>query len=508
MNKWVRVGIFVCTFALAASAGAWAQDPDSITAADVAGSRLHSMKATTPSKNAKLLMQIGKHQNTGTPSSASATTTGITGIDSLINFSGDFMTPGFDPNGKAQDHWFFNSIGNRPELGGTTTLDAPIVPVFLDLRDVNGMPRFVRVNSGSKERAVTCGVGETDFAKNCHRLLFDPTPFIAPVLESPVYSNTAYTSSDIPTQFADAVGRAEYQIAAPDWHTLLAPSVKNSQTMVINQDPRCGAKGTAGHCNYLFALNPDGSCCFFVLIDVNVFENGLAPSVPSAVFPPPSTTPVGAAEAAGDIKTQSVSNFFFPPAFLFFQTPQGLACCIGGFHTIDVEPGDANNGNLPRVFVLAFTTWDVPIFVDPNIQDVTGLSHEISEIYNDPFVAALLLNPADLTTRVDITPWWLAPNGLCQDSLEVGDVIEGIPNAESLITMPVDFTPNNLFTYHPQNEALLQWFEFQSPSTALNGAFSYPDVNNHVDFSTNPPTVTSVPTLAALSTPQKAGCKL
>jgi len=34
--------------------------------------------------------------------------------------------------------------------------------------------------------------------------------------------------------------------------------------------------------------------------------------------------------------------------------------------------------------------------------------------------------------------------------------------------------PNN-FTYHPQNEALVQWFEFQSPSTAINGAYSYPD---------------------------------
>jgi len=46
-------------------------------------------------------------------------------------------------------------------------------------------------------------------------------------------------------------------------------------------------------------------------------------------------------------------------------------------------------------------------------------------------------------------------------------------------------TMPNGFTYHPQNEALLQWFEFQSPSTALNGAYSYPDIT----------------TLAALSAP-------
>ncbi len=33
----------------------------------------------------------------------------------------------------------------------------------------------------------------------------------------------------------------------------------------------------------------------------------------------------------------------------------------------------------------------------------------------------------------------------------------------------------NGYTYHPQNEALLQWFESKSHSDAINGAFSYPD---------------------------------
>jgi hypothetical protein len=30
-------------------------------------------------------------------------------------------------------------------------------------------------------------------------------------------------------------------------------------------------------------------------------------------------------------------------------------------------------------------------------------------------------------------------------------------------------------TYHPQTEALLQWFEQKSTSTAINNAFSYPN---------------------------------
>jgi hypothetical protein len=108
-------------------------------------------------------------------------------------------------------------------------------------------------------------------------------------------------------------------------------------------------------------------------------------------------------------------------------------------------------------------------------QDVTALSHEIAETYNDPFVVSDSVH--------NLTPWWLAPNGNCQNSLETGDVIEGLPSA----TFPIFL---NGFTYHPQNEALLQWFEFESPSSALGGAYSYPNTS----------------TLTQLSAPQKFLC--
>jgi hypothetical protein len=460
MNKWFGVSLVVCLVALASAVSVRAQDADAITAADVAGARLKFTRV-----NPKANGQNGPMQ----PSLP-----GIPGIDSVPNFSGTYSTPGFDPNGKPQSNWFFNTLGNAPEVGGTTTLNAPIVPVSLDFRNVDGSPRFVRVVKGI---AMTCG---TPREPGCQRLFFDAAPFIQPVLESPVFSNANYTSSAAPTQFADAVARAEYQGATADWHTLLAPSVKTTRTMVINQDASCGLK--QGHCNYLFAVNGDGSCCFFVLVNVNTFVTELFP--PTFTFPPDSSTPVGAAEAAGDITTKDVSTFFFPPAYLFIPTKTGRLCCIGGFHSFDRESGDASNGNLLRAFVLNYSTWFQPIFLDPTILDVTGLSHEVSEIYNDPFVAFFDVNPPNPAIRFDLTPWWLSPNGNCQDDLEVGDVIEGLPRQVFPITMP------NGFTYHPQNEALLQWFEFQSPSTAINGAYSYPDIT----------------TLTALSAPQKAGC--
>jgi hypothetical protein len=92
--------------------------------------------------------------------------------------------------------------------------------------------------------------------------------------------------------------------------------------------------------------------------------------------------------------------------------------------------------------------------------DVTGLSHEIAETYNDPFVVSDNVH--------NLTPFWLSPNGNCQDDLETGDVIEGLPKA----TFPVML---NGFLYHPQSEALQQWFKFESPSSVLGGAYNCPD---------------------------------
>jgi hypothetical protein len=438
--KLLRMLLLVCLVVLASAFSLRAQDDDAISATAVAGMGLKFTHVGPPTaKNGMAHARFG-----------------IPNADSVVNFNGQYFTPGQDSNGNPQQHWYFNTLGNPPQQGGTTTVNAPIVPVSLDLRNADGSPRFVKVVGPN---VVTCANPPDP---SCHRLFFDATPFIEPILESPVFSNANYTSSPVPTQFADAVARAEYSKAKPDWHTLLAPSVKTGRTMTL-------LRGT-----YQFSLNADGTCCFFVLLNVNSFENALFPS--TSTFPPDSSTPIGAAEASGDITTKDLSTFFFPPAYLFIPTPQGNLCCIGGFHTFDFEGGDARNGNVPRLFVLNYSTWDQPIFQDRTVLDVTGLSHEVSETYNDPLVVADGVH--------NLTPWWLAPNGNCQNDLEVGDVVEGLPRQTFPITMP------NGFTYHPQNEALLQWFEFESPSGALNGAYSYPDIT----------------TLTALSAPQKAGC--
>jgi len=56
--------------------------------------------------------------------------------------------------------------------------------------------------------------------------------------------------------------------------------------------------------------------------------------------------------------------------------------------------------------------------------------------------------------------------------LETGDPVEVLSTA----TVPIPVKEGRrIFTYHPQTEALLQWFEMGKTSNAIDGAFSYPD---------------------------------
>jgi hypothetical protein len=356
---------------------------------------------------------------------------GISGAETIANFNKHFKAPGVNPFGNPQNTWYYSMVGNPPELGGTTAFDAPIVPVIVDLRDKNGKPRFIHGNP----------------------LVSDPSSLVPAVINSPVFSNTSFTSSPTPTQFTDAIFRAEFDpVMRPDWHTVLAASPKTARRMIINQSDM----GHGATPNYVFVLNPDGTCCFQIRVDINVFINLLFPAVPTD-----TVTPVGAAENAGDITDKDISTFLFPATYLFFNGDPS-ACCVIGFHTFDFEPGDSSSGGLTKFFVLNYSSW-IPspsIFRDKQVLDVTALSHEMTETFNDPFVGFDNIH--------NITPFWRSPNGQCQDILETGDVIEGLPNEIFPITM-------NGMTYHPQNEALLQWFEFQPVSNALGGAYSYPD---------------------------------
>ena len=344
---------------------------------------------------------------------------GITGINSIPNFNGQFFADGLDANGNPNRHWYTNTVGNPPQMGRTTTINAPIQPINVELDDVNG--------------------NLVSFAGN--PLISPIGPFVQPILNSPVFSPASFTSSDEPTQYTDAVMRAEFfNKMKPDWHTLLAPSVLPTVTLHLKQSANCGGAPNFTGCNYVFIPNPDNTCCLLIFANASPFLDQLFNIVDSDI-------------SSNAITTADISNFLVPNTALFVGDL--TQCCIGGFHEFAF---DSTVNPQPR-WVFTYATWLSPDLFR-NAADVTGISHELAETFNDPFVVSDNVH--------NLTPWWLAPNGQCQDDIEVGDVIEGLPNAEFPVTL-------NGFTYHPQNVALTQWFEFKATSNAIDSAFSYPD---------------------------------
>jgi hypothetical protein len=150
----------------------------------------------------------------------------------------------------------------------------------------------------------------------------------------------------------------------------------------------------------------------------------------------------------------------YPNTFLFSINSKGNRfpgdCCVLGFHTYFLDPQAVPQSR----WISAFASWISPGLFGSGFQDVTGLSHEVAEAYNDPFIDNLV-------------PVWQFPGvAACQNNLETGDPVEVLPQATVAIPLKEN---GKTFIFHPQTEALLQWFTQGPASNAIHGAFSYPD---------------------------------
>src|SRR5215472_13884220 len=290
--------------------------------------------------------EVGKINN-GHPTSAE-----IPGIEGVSNWGGTFNEPGFDPKGNPTNTWFYNMIGNPPTSGKTTTFAVPIIPVKVELLDANGNPEFT----------------------------VDPAGDARPVVNSPIFQDAKYSSSDKPTQFTDAVQRAEFHnVESTNWHTLLAPSVKPEVTLTVPSG------------KWFVGLNADGSVAF-TLMDFDTFVNEMFPSS----FPVDNSTIIGQEELNGTMTTSNISTFLFDNLYLF-ENGDVNQCCVLGFHEPDIEPG--SNGALAN-YDMIYASYITPGLFLGGAQDITGLSHEMSETFNDPFSGVYF--------PYDTVPWWLS----------------------------------------------------------------------------------------------------
>jgi len=346
----------------------------------------------------------------------------IPGLNTVPTFTGAFASPYPSIDFfQSSDGYITVSpyvmIGNQPQLGGTTTIPANLVAVSLQLLNPDGST-FANVPFG---------------------------PFEDLTEDSPNFRNSNYSVGN--TQFGDAVQRAEfYNVMGEDWHTMLSPSYTNRATLQIPATVQVqffdGTIITVP--GYITQTASDGSTVVFLLdLLFNFLDFNQA------------VTDIN----AGSFTTNGINYHLYPNTFLFSVVDElgDLSCCVLGFHEYIFDPTVTPS---PR-WIYAYASWISPGTFGGGFQDVTALSHETSEALNDPFTN-------------NIVPTWQFPGifGACQANLETGDPVEVLSNA----TVPITTREKHeVYQYHPQTEALLQWFEIGNPSNAIGGAFSYPD---------------------------------
>jgi hypothetical protein len=259
---------------------------------------------------------------------------------------------------------------------------------------------------------------------NGNNIVLDATPIVAPVLNSPNFRNASYRTGV--TQFADAVQRAEFNGAMrDDWHTLLAkPELLKSVQIEVPPNTALGQ---------VFQVRNSGK--MYAIVDTSFFISQL------------NTI----------IQLQNLNIQGLPIALTnnVFLSPNAHVerCCVVGFHTA-FDQGMRDGRQMLQTFVWASYV-STGIF-GGTFEDVIALSHEISEWMNDPFIT-------------NAVPRWQYPNSTdCQSSMETGDPMETMPNAGFPVTI-------DTMTYHPQTQALMQWFARKPASDAINAAYSFPD---------------------------------
>jgi hypothetical protein len=341
----------------------------------------------------------------------------IPGLLTVPTFAGAFAAQGGPSAGRV---FPYIMIGNDPLLGGTTEIPASITTVSLNLLDV-----------------------PAGFSASV------PFSFEDLFTDSPNFEEADYTSGHH-IQFGDAVQRAEFfNTMGENWHTALDPSVVNRVTIDI---PR-----------HVLVQLPDGSIVTVQSYYVGHASDGtefieLLDLLFNALFFNQAVNDIN----ANNYTTDAFNMQAWPNTFLFSIDAKGnfASCCVLGFHNYIF---DGSVTPQPR-WIFAFSSWISPGLFGAGFQDVAALSHETSEALNDPFV----------NTAV---PRWQFPgqpptSKFCQGNLETGDPVEVLQNATVSIKLR---ERNEVFLYHPQTEALLQWFEMGTTSDAIGGAFSYPD---------------------------------
>jgi len=326
-------------------------------------------------------------------------------IDTVPYFQNWFIT------GSRNSIYPYSMVGQNPKAGGTTGVNNRILPLAITLNDFFGNPLFT----------------------------FDPTVAndpegsdVALLQQSPLYdATTTYPGPPADTgQIVDTAQRVTFRtVRAANWHTVLNPA-QTDFSYHIFLDPSSWAYLIDSHGNVVGEA-----------VDITVLETvfGLILNIENSNVPlPNNTVPI------------------FLTDYLTAYIPNGGGCCVLGFHTAQTGIADPNG--------ILVWTWGTYIPHSANNPfgafgfDSMVLSHELSELFNDPFV------------NTNVADWVDGSVSFAQGNLETGDVIEGMSDTDVIYYVPLN-TSGGPYTYSLQNVATLEWFT-RNPFNG--GIYSWP----------------------------------
>lgn len=244
---------------------------------------------------------------------------------------------------------------------------------------------------------------------------------------APANARPLQEPSDV-TQVGDAIYRAQWGKSGSDYHVLLGqptvlPTV--SYNVPSNQGQITHGRRTGARIG---------------LMDYNWFSSRLHEAVNNL-----------------HISSKVLPIFLVDNTFLY-EGNDTSNCCVLGYHG---AYSSLNGNGQQQVQTYMFASYSSPGIFGTHAgdsmsytQDIHGLSHEVQEWYDDPFV------------NNRINPWLTptAPQYGCTGDLETGDPVVGYG---FIVHMP------NGVDYHPEDEVHYSWFARESPSRAAGGYYTY-----------------------------------
>lgn len=308
--------------------------------------------------------------------------------------------------------------------------------------------------------SVTIEADITPLIVNFDGMTYDGTAVVDPTLASPQFALNDYGS----TPAATAAG------AFPDFPQLVegpgGPLSQGDSGLLLQlQDATMRAQfNQVGDSPYHLLLHPN----VLPPVTLNVPHNqGILRESPQGVIFPTINYSWWASQINNLESTADPTHL---PIYLsndvLLQTGGG-GCCVIGFHGTKSRSGGSNGNAVVQTF--AWASWIRPgtyprraglhLPTDWAIQDIQGLSHEIAEWADDPFVNNL------------VEPWQTptAPQYGCSNILETGDPVVGIGFAMGTNTFDQQPLPDGETMadgyYHPEDEVFLPWYMRTAPNT-------------------------------------------